>query len=248
MRIKMSMLLLAIIASLSGGCAARSAHIQKNREVAKATAEAPVEDRIAKLQIVPENETPDEKLVRLRALKIELENLKKKTDRELQASDTPAMRKARKQVERELRRERREERQDHRAYENAGITGCSTDEEFEDILVEPRATGSYSINSHVKVRVTNLEGFKIDSIEDERGFLVSNLCPGGSITLFRARNWAADGDFITFRFVAKGRFPDGTLGLAESQYYTLSAYDWSSGRGQQYYTWGIQLQKIYPRR
>ena len=123
---------------------------------------------------------------------------------------------------------------------NASISGCPEGE----VAVSGRATGSGSIYAYVKVRVTNPYSFPLD-IEDASGVVVQNLCPHGAITLFRARDYWEDGDYTSFHWTAKGIFPDGSLGTADSWTYTLSRYDVSNGRKVQTYSWTVQLQKLW---
>lgn len=184
----------------------------------------------------------DEK-ARLIAQKRILERQLAELEEEARKSETAEA----KQLRQELKGMEDEKRSLQDKVAKAAITGCSA-EELRDIAVAERAIGGYSINSYVKVRVTNLEDFVIDSIEDESGLVVRNLCGGGSVTLFRARNWAKSADRMSFHYIAKGHFPDGSLGIAESQYYTLTAQDWQWGQGEQFLSWQVRLQKVWRQR
>ena len=184
--------------------------------------------------------TPRERERKIRAkefeLQEELEKIKKLRQREM----TPAEKKAEKQISAEEKREANIRRSQLQILIDANVEGCPQG----GVTIEKRAAGSYSYQSHVKVRVVNLHSSSIN-IEDESGSVVRNLCAGGTITMFRARNMWLDGNILQFHYTARGTFPDGSMGLQESQWFTLSSYDVSSGRHQQYYTWQVTLQKVY---
>ena len=187
--------------------------------------------------------TPEEKIIRARATKLEAEKAEKEALAEMAKRDSPAMAKARKELEKETDKQKKIEKQNAGAISNAAVAGCDP----RGMVIQPRATGSYSYQSHVKIRVINLHSRPV-SIEDESGVIVENLCPGGSITLFRARHMWTDGNYYTFHYIARGQFPDGSLGMQQSQSFYLSAYDVSSGRSQQFASWNVQLQKFLPPR
>ena len=184
--------------------------------------------------------TAREQEIKLLAREFELREEIKKLEERKKKLEVPSEKKARKEIEKIERFEREFALRESRALINAQITGC----EAGTVTVEPRATGSRSFQSHVKLRVTNIHSRPIN-IEDEDGEIVSNLCPGGALTLFRSREIWTDSNYIQFQYSAKGRFPDGSLGLLKSQWFQLSAYDVSSGRAKQSYFWDVQLQKVY---
>ena len=202
-----------------------------------------IDEFIAEKSVAPQGETTEEARKRLRALSLAVKEKEGTLNAESRKSELRLEKKARVQIEKEDKRVKDLQKKSERSQRNAHITGCT-----DSIQVSPRATGSFSMNSHIKIRTTNLEDFKLDTIEDENGWVVQDLCGGGAVTLFRARNWARDGNYFNFHYVAKGHFPNGTLGIAESPTWTLSGYDWSSGRGQQFETWNIRLQKVHPQR
>ncbi|MDQ5949235.1 MAG: hypothetical protein QG589_361 [Patescibacteria group bacterium] len=183
--------------------------------------------------------TPREREIKLRAREIELREELKKIEEAKKANRSPAEKIAEKEISRQEKYVEKSRRESAKILGNANVTGCE-----DGVAIESRATGSFSFQSHVKVRVTNTHSRPVD-IEDENGPVVRNLCAGGSVTLFRARNMWVDGNYLQFHYVAKGVFPDGSMGLQESQWFSLSAYDVSSGRVQQYYTWQVTLQKVY---
>ncbi len=184
--------------------------------------------------------TAREQEIKLLAREFELREEIKKLEERKRRLEVPSEKKARQVMEKRERFERESAQLETRAILNAQITGC----EAGTVSVAPRATGSRSFQSHVKLRVTNIHSRPI-SIEDEDGEIVSNLCPGGALTLFRSREIWTDSNYIQFQYSAKGRFPDGSLGLLKSQWFQLSAYDVSSGRAKQSYFWDVQLQKVY---
>lgn len=188
-------------------------------------------------------ETAREKEIRLRAEALKLKEELQAIEKEQRANESKEMEKARKIVQKNESRTKKFVETVRTAYVNAAITGCDA-REVEDILVEPRAAGSHSWQAYVKVRVTNQEDFIVDTIEDESGMVVSNLCSHGSLTLFRSRDMIRDGANLTYHYIAKGHFPDGSLGMAESQYYNLNSQSVSSGNWQQFFSWNIRLQKV----
>jgi hypothetical protein len=184
--------------------------------------------------------TPREKKIKLGAREIELREELKKIEEAKRASRSPAEKKAEKEISRQEKFEVDRRRSELQILIDANVEGCPEG----GVTIEKRVTGSYSYQSHVKIRVTNLHSSSVN-IEDESGPVVRNLCTGGSITMFRARNMWLDGNILQFHYTAKGTFPDGSMGLQESQQFSLSAYDVSSGRVQQYFTWNVSLQKVY---
>lgn len=124
-----------------------------------------------------------------------------------------------------------------RTIERARISGCDSSK----MSIHPDAVEHSTINSFVKIRVTNLSKVSIDIADAKFGTIVVGLCSGGSMTLFRNRSLHSP-DYIQFSYTATGRFPDGSVGIAQSETYSLTRYDWSSGGGQQERTWLVQLQ------
>ncbi len=188
----------------------------------------------------------DKKKVVYEALRIEMKNLEKLQDSYIETFDTPAMREARKSFKKDEKDRSRAENEWRKAHDRAEVSGCSPSEE-QEMTIDPRATGNWSVSDFVKVRVINTHDFILDSIEDERGQVVGRLCAGGSITLFRQINTWRDGRYVSFQFIAKGHFPDGTLGLARSQTFTLRNSGGNFGSGTRFYTWEIRLRPEYQR-
>lgn len=185
-----------------------------------------------------------EELIRIRAQQIELRRREAELLRELAKRDNPDMRQARRELQSEENARKKREEEERRVLRDAAVSGCSADQVAE-MKIEPHAVGSRALTSYVKVRVMNPHNFSVN-IEDESGEVVTGLCAGGSITLFRARNMWNDGNFVMFQYTARGTFPDGSFGMATSQSYQLSAYDISSGRQSQNFNWMVQLNKIIP--
>lgn len=180
-----------------------------------------------------------ERLIRLRAEQIRLAKQVEEAEKALRKSEAPEERQARKELEKEEKKVAKAEESAEKAIDRADITGC----ESGTVEVHPNIAPRFTINSSIRIRVTNPEQVPIDIEDAQHGLIVRNLCPGGSLTIFRARN-IADPDHMSFRFLAKAMFPDGTLAMGESRSYRLSSRDWSSGRGRQYDDWTIHLRKI----
>lgn len=180
-----------------------------------------------------------EELIRLRAEEIRLQKRIEEAKKELRKVEPREERQARKEIERAEKKSIKADEVADKAAQRAAITGC----EAGTVEVHPNIAPRFTINSSVRVRVTNPEQVSVDIEDAQSGLVVRNLCPGGSLTIFRARN-IADPDHMNFRFLAKARFPDGSLGMDESRSYRLSSRDWSSGRGRQYDDWTIHLRKV----
>jgi hypothetical protein len=195
-----------------------------------APATIPLSERIAELKAQEAerlaNETPEDRAIRARAEEIEREMATKKAREEAKRSGSPAMRKAIKEFEKAKK-----------AITNSGLQGCDPS----TVDVHPDVAPRRNASSTVKVQAFNQGQVPVDIYEPKHGLVVRNLCPGGSLTLFRARRLGIDPDYIQFRYVAKAILSDGRMLTAESQQYQLSKYDWSSGRGRQEYDWYIEV-------
>ncbi|MCX6702035.1 MAG: hypothetical protein NTX96_02460 [Candidatus Zambryskibacteria bacterium] len=181
------------------------------------------------------DETPEAKIIRLRAEQIRIGYELEKAREDVKRTASPAMRQALSEAERVQKNKENAKK----AIERSGVTGCADG----SVLVNPDAVPHWSIGSVVYVRVFNPEQVPVDIEDPRHGVVVRGLCSGGSLTLFRARG-LLEGDYSNFRFVARAVLPDGRMALAESQTYMLSKYDWSSGQGQQEYDWTIQLRVL----
>lgn len=177
-----------------------------------------------------------------RAEEIKAEKTAKARIEEYRKKDTPEMRKARKEIERTQKDLKSQAKKMARAYDRADIYGCDED----SVYINPRATGFYSINPHVKLRVKNPYPFSIN-IHDESGLVVGDLCPGGSMTLFRARNVWRDGQFLDFQWTAEAALANGSQAVDSSRRFTVTAWDAQYGRLQQYDTWVVQLREVQAR-
>lgn len=180
-----------------------------------------------------------ERLIRLRAEQIRLAKEVAEAEKALRKSEPREERQARKEVEKTEKKVAKAQENAEKAVQRSAITGC----EAGTVDVHPSVAPRWTINSSVRIRVTNPEQVPINIEDVQHGLIVRNLCPGGSLTIFRARN-IADPDRMSFRFTAKARFPDGSLGMDQSRSYRLSSRDWSSGRGRQEYDWTIRLRKV----
>ena len=199
-----------------------------------------VAERVARQRVeARQNETPQERLIRLRAEQIELEEAIKKAKLEVATSDSPAMRKARAEFEKAEKKTAEVEEKARKAIANSGLQGCDPS----TVQVHPDAVPYRSISSTVRIRVFNPESVPVNIEDSRHGLIVRGLCPGGSLTLFRARS-LVDPDYLQFRFIARAMTPDGRMLMDESPSYTLSSHDWSSGRGRQEDNWTIQLQVV----
>lgn len=150
--------------------------------------------------------------------------------------DTPEERKVRNGLAASREQTRRSQARTAKTFERAKISGCDPT----TMSIHPDAVAHATINSFVKIRVTNLSSVPIDITDAKFGTVVESLCPGGSMTLFRNRSLHSP-DYVQFSYTATGRFSDGSVGFAQSDMYSLSKYDWSSGGGQQERFWQVQL-------
>jgi hypothetical protein len=197
-----------------------------------------LEQRLSRLSEVSQkkvaNETAEERVLRLRAEQIRVERELKKAREDMKRTASPEMRQAMGEAE----KARKVEKEQLEALARAEISGC----EPGTVWVNPDAVPHSSIGSTVRIRVFNSELVAVNIEDPRHGLAVRGLCAGGSITLFRARG-ILDPDFTQFRFIARAML-DGRMMLDESQSYTLSKYDWSSGGGRQEKDWTIQLRPV----
>ena len=205
------------------------------RLVSAQTSSETLEQRIERLKAIEAkkalNETTEDRVLRLRAEQIRIERELKKAREDVKRTATPEMRQAMSEAEKSQKSERRQQE----ALERAEISGCDVG----TIWVHPDAVPQRSISSTVRIRVFNPEPVSVNIEDSRHGVVVLGLCPGGSMTLFRARS-LFDPDYLQFRFTALAML-GGRMATAESQSYTLSSYDWSSGGGRQEDEWKIQL-------
>lgn len=183
-------------------------------------------------------DSPEEVRIRETAKVLAEEKAYKKDRAAVAKLDTPEERKVRQALERAEDRTRKAEERAYRTIEQARIEGCNPNA----MRIHPDAVSHATINSSVKVRVINTSKLPVTISDAKTGPLVEGLCPGGSMTLFRSRSVVSP-DMMTFQYTATARTPDGIVMVSQSEFYTLTKYDWSNGNGRQERTWFIQLQQ-----
>ena len=200
------------------GCAGKVAPKQPQALPATPTAPAGVkeeakanetpEQKIARLeaelqkQKMLAEETSEQRSVRLRAEQIEREEKAKLAKAELVKKDTPAMGKARKQLEEEAKKLAEFKKQDADTYASANIQGCPVG----TVLVSGEAVQSSSWRVMTSVRIVNASPFPRDIETSFRGIgvAVKNLCAGGSLTLaFYRHTNGPDSEEIILTAVAR---------------------------------------------
>jgi hypothetical protein len=136
--------------------------------------------------------TPEQMQQRVieRAREIERREAEEKVLKELAEQDTPAMRKARKEIERENKEEQKFQKRAARAQLNANVQNCTRG----TVHIDQKVGNDWglkrsSLYQNVTVIIVNNSEQPIDvSSTRHSGTLVGNLCSGGSATLtFSAR-------------------------------------------------------------
>ncbi|MBI4155859.1 MAG: hypothetical protein HY507_01335 [Candidatus Zambryskibacteria bacterium] len=182
----------------------------------------------------PVTETPEQKVVRLRAVEIEAREAREKAEAELKKSDTPAMTKARKEIGKEAKRVAERDKKAAEVLQNANVTGCKNvaaegadiaDANLDIVYVSYNAVRSSRFHVMVSVIVTNLGTLPLDLQTSFRGYgpLIKNLCSGGSVTLSFPLNWE-DADYVQVPLQAIARTPDGRV-ATESRIFTLNRWN-----------------------
>ena len=172
----------------------------RKEEAKKAIAEAIKRQEDKKKTSIngPEGETAEQKIVRLRAIKIEADKGLKKAQDELEKEDTPAMQEARKKIAKEAKQAAKLEKGEEQIIALASISGCQVGgvgldltkvEAGVGVWINPKAEDYRYWTDMVSVTITNTTIFPYDIRTAFRaiGIAVKNLCPGGSIQLYFAR-------------------------------------------------------------
>ena len=192
---------------------------------------------------VDPNLPAEEKKIQVLARQIELDEAAKKNREELDKLRRPAEKKAEAIVRKEERRTEDRQNKDVKVLRNADIEGC-----LGGVNVSEWATGGRSYQAYGKTRVINTSGVAVDIVDSYKGeTAVRNLCPGGSITLFRKIDFLRDSLAVSYQYIATGKFPDGSMGTAQSPGVYLSSYQTSYQNGQSQ-IWEIRLQKFLPQK
>lgn len=183
-------------------------------------------------------ESPEEQAIRDRAEEIKKEKLRSEAKKKVASQDTPEQRQARKEIEDANKAMAKLAERTVKTFRRARVSGCNES----GMKIHPDAVEHPTINSFVKIRVTNLSKVSVDISDAKFGTIVEGLCAGGSMTVFRNRSLHSP-DFLQFSYTATARFPNGTVGVAQSDTFVLTKYDWRSGGGQQERNWFIQIQE-----
>lgn len=180
-------------------------------------------------------ESAQETAIRERAEEIKKEKLRSEAKKKVASQDTPEQRQARKELEDANKAMSKLTEKTVKTFRRARISGCNES----GMKIHPDAVEHSTINSFVKIRVTNLSKVSVDISDAKFGTIVEGLCSGGSMTIFRNRSLHSP-DYMQFSYTATARHPDGTVRVTQSETYSLSKYDWRSGGGQQERFWFIQ--------
>lgn len=149
-----------------------------------------LEQRIARLTALEAkkiaNETPEDKLIRLRAEKIRIDRETKEAEDAVRKNDSADMKAARKQVETENKGAESLRKEEAKVLSRAAISGCT------NVNVDARAEQTSWLNVTTSVRIVNTTPmtWNIQTPSRNLGVIVKGLCPGGSITLSFARTFA----------------------------------------------------------
>lgn len=198
------------------------------------------ESKKEKKGICEDPKTDEDRLICVRALELQSKQDLEKAKTLKNQIATPLEAKAIKQLSKEEKLRKKMEEDEAEGIEKANVTGCP------DVKVNPKATGTRSWQPYARVMIVNTENIPINILSPEFGEVVTHLCPGKSVTLFRRRNPFLDGNTIQYNYKAVGYFADGSLGTAESPYVSLSAYQADYQLGQ-FLTWQVRLEK-HPQR
>ncbi len=166
--------------------------------VGVASAQAPagetLEHRIERLKAEEvkriENETPRDRLIRLRAEEIMAEKARKEAEEKVKALDSSEMKQARKEVEKEEKEQKKAKERSFKAVNSVDLHGCDP----EAVWVNPALGNNWglrpsSIYSMVMVTIVNRYQQSTDVVSSLHGTLVKGLCSGGRVTItFAARS------------------------------------------------------------
>lgn len=180
---------------------------QESKEVSQETQKvseppAKVEDPLAdlKAQVSARAETIEERKERKRRLEAYEKSLSK--------NEKEALNQIRKEQKRSLQREKLQ----RETLQKAHLSGCPEG----SVEVHWRAVGSTLFRQHFVTTVTNMSSVPVN-IREEGIEIVRNLCPGGTIRLFKARRNGIDAQNIWLQYVAFGVSPEGRTLQAASR-------------------------------
>ncbi len=206
--------ILALLASLGTGCAARASKVRvaQSKAIADVAENNINEDqktdalRIATLQIAPVDETPREKRERLTEIRLLTEKIQKRNARELLAAEPPSRRKAIKAIEKEDRVDSNTVRQQRVAKQRSGLT-CPYPDDFEKVWINPEVVMRPLGFVHARMNIRNSTSGSV-SIKPTEGRLgqpvVRNLCAGGSLSLLERIGFSGNN---TVAYVAEPETP-----------------------------------------
>ncbi len=169
--------------------------------------QTPGQERIAVLEKPQENETAEEKAVRLRALEIELKAELERVREERSKTEFPSVRKARKEIAKAQETLAKLDKQEREAYARAAITGCDEG----TVKVNPAAEQSSGLRVMVTAHVTNTMTslMNIETSSRGLGVIVQDLCPGGSVSVSFVQNHIGEDEDIVL--VAVSRPPNAQV-------------------------------------
>jgi hypothetical protein len=165
---------------------------------------------------------------------------------EIEKEETPEQKKAREEIEKNVKAEAKNAKAMREARAYAAIV-CTNVALQSVELVDLTFFDNHGYTPRVSVTVVNTHSFPISIEKEGGGTIVRNLCPGGSITLVRKINgWDNLDEYYReeVRFIARGRFTDGALGLQFSPSFVISVSDARYNGKVKTGSWLIQLQKV----
>ncbi len=133
-----------------------------------------------------------EMAIRSAAAEIEAEKAEKNARKKIAVYDTPAMRKARKEIE-DAEEDAREALEDQiEAKKNTGLY-CPNPKDFEKVWIHPSIRHSYQSVVHTRMTIENKAGALDIRRTAGRNVtnLVENMCSGGTITIFEKQQFGS---------------------------------------------------------
>ncbi len=179
---------IAIMFMLGGACVAS----------AQTPSREPLEQRIERLKAEEqkklENESPRDRLIRLRAEEITVQKARKYAEDKVKSLDSPEMKQARKEIENREREQRKAGENLSKTFATLDLHGC----DHATVQPSPAIGNSWglrssSIYSMVLVTIVNRRSVPVQISSTMHGTLVGNLCAGGRVTIpFASRSTTAN--------------------------------------------------------
>lgn len=157
------------------------------------------------IEAAVDNDVEEE--IRRRAREIELEKAEKEARKKLEKYDTPAMRKARKEIKDREENLREGIEAQIEARKNTGLY-CPNEDDVNEVFIHPSIRHSYQSVVHSRMTIEN----KTDATLHIRRTagrsvtnLVENMCKGGTITIFEKEAYGSSTSTrVSYRAIAVG--------------------------------------------